>query len=78
MFEFSVIFIQATWLSENDDTSCFKLECYNLKPQGKYCSQKGGLLIYLKDRFEYDYKYKLNTYSTCEGQIIQVKMLQFK
>ncbi len=51
MFGFSVIRIQETWLSENDDTSCFKLEGYNLIPQGKSCSQKGGLLIYLKDRF---------------------------
>ncbi len=73
MFEFSAICIQETWLSENNDTSCFKLEGYNLIPQGKYCSQKGGLLIYLQDKFEYDYKYKLNTYSTWEGQIIRVK-----
>ncbi len=74
MFEFSVICIQETWLSENDDTSCFKIEGYNLIPQVKSCSQKGGLLIYLQDRFEYDYKYKLNTYSAWEGQIIQGKM----
>ncbi len=73
MFEFSVICIQETWLSENADTSCFKLKGYNLIPQGKSCNQKGGLLINLQDRFEYDYKYKLNTYSTWEGQIIQVK-----
>ncbi len=71
MLEFSVI--QETLLSKNDDTSCFKLEGYNLIPQGKSCSLKGSLLINLQDRFEYDYKYKLNTYSTLEGQIIQVK-----
>ncbi len=35
--------------------------------------QKGGLLIYLQDRFECDYKYKLNTYSTWERQIIKLK-----
>ncbi len=32
MFEFSIICLQETWLSKNDDTSCFKLECYNLIP----------------------------------------------
>ncbi len=74
MFEFNVICIQETWLSDNDDTSCFKIEGYNLIPQGKSCSQKGGLLIYLQDRFVNDYNYKLNTYSTWEGQIIQVKI----
>ncbi len=32
-----------------------------------------GLIIYLHEKFDYDYKLKLNKYVSCEGQIIQIK-----
>ncbi len=41
--------------------------------QGKSCSVKRGLIIYLHDEFKYDYKSKLNKYKTWEGQVIQLK-----
>ncbi len=47
---------------------------HKLIPQGKsQCSNKGGLVIYLHETFDYEYKFKVNKYKTCEGQIIQVK-----
>ena len=50
-----------------------ELKGYKLIPQGKSSSSKGGLIIYLHEKFEHDYKLKLNKYKTWEGQIIQVK-----
>ncbi len=41
--------------------------------QGKSCSDKGGLIIYLQDKFDYVYTSRLNNYSTWKGQIIKNK-----
>ncbi len=41
--------------------------------QGKSSSSKDGLIIYLHEKLENDYKLKLNKYKTLEAQIIQVK-----
>ena len=71
-YSFSAICIQETWLIEGEDTSQLELDGYTLISQGKYCSQKGGLIIYLNNKFEYTIKHKL-MYKTWEGQIIQVK-----
>ncbi len=50
---FSVICIQESWLSEGADTSLIQLEGYKCIPQGKCCSSKGGLIIYLHENFNY-------------------------
>ncbi len=71
-YSFSAICIQETWLEEGEDTSQLELDGYILISQGKYCNQKGGLIIYLKNKFEYTIKHILK-YKTWEGQIIQVK-----
>ncbi len=42
-------------------------------PQGKSCSIKGGLIIYLQDKLDYTYKSRLINYNILEGQIIHVK-----
>ncbi len=47
-FAFSVICIQESWLSDNDDYSQFQLEGYKCIPQGQSCSSKGGLTLYQK------------------------------
>jgi len=72
-FEFSAICIQETWLSESDDITQLKLDGYTSIPQFKSCSTKGGLFIYLHEKFNYDYKLKLNKYESWEGQFINVK-----
>ncbi len=41
--------------------------------QGRSSSTKGGLIIYLHETFDYDYKLELNKYKSWEGQIIQIK-----
>ena len=72
-YAFSAIWIQETWLIENENTSQLELEGYECISQGRSCSSKGGLLIYLSEKFEHIYKSKLTKYKTWEGQIIQVK-----
>jgi len=69
---FSAICIQESWLTDNDDTDHLKLEGYNLIPQSKHCSSKGGLIIYLHEHFQHTQKLKLK-YNSWEGQFIQVK-----
>ncbi len=72
-FEFSVICIQESWHSDRDTIDHLKLENYELIPQGKSCSSKRGLAIYLHKIFEYDTLKTLNNYQTWEGQMIQIK-----
>ena len=50
---FSAVCLQESWLSDDSDTSLFQLDGYNLISQGKRCSTRGGLIIYLKDTIKY-------------------------
>ena len=72
-YMFSAICIQESWLSEGDDTSQIQLEDYECIPQGKSCSSKGGLIIYLHENFTHEPKLRLIQYATWEGQVIQVE-----
>ena len=45
-FKLSIICLQESWLSDNDDLSLIQLTGYDCISQGKSCSSKGGLLIY--------------------------------
>ncbi len=49
-----------------------QLEGYKCIPQGKFCSSKGGLIIYLHENFKYKLKLELNNYTTWEGQCIEI------
>ena len=71
-FVFSIICLQESWFSENDDLSLIQLTGYNCISQGKSCSSKGGLLIYIDKRFDFEIKMNLNMYEQWEGQIIQI------
>ncbi len=71
--EFQVICVQETWLKDEDDTSAFEIEGYKMIPQGSSCSTKGGLMVYLLDKYEYEYKSKLTGYESWEGQIIYIR-----
>lgn len=70
--EFSAICLQESWLNEGADTSGIHIKGYNLIPQGYSCSSKGGLIIYLHERYKHVNKMKLNMFNTWEGQVIQV------
>ena len=61
-----------TCVSENDDLSFIQLTGYNCISQGKSCSSKGGLLIYIDKCFDYEIKMNLYMYEQWEGQIIKI------
>ena len=69
---FSAICLQETWLQDDVDLCLLQIDGYELISQGKICSTHGGLLIYLRQ--EYDYKIlPLNKDSEIwEGQFIEI------
>ena len=52
-FNFSVICLQASWLYEHEDSSLIELDGYNCIAQGKTCSTKGGLIMYIHKNLKY-------------------------
>ena len=71
-FKFTLIYFQECWLSENDDMCYLQLEGYQCIKQGKTCSNKGGLVVYLNKTFNYKVILSLNQYDNWEGQFIKV------
>ena len=71
-FNFSVICLQETWKADNDDFSKKKFDGYDCITQGKKCSNKGGLLIYVDNKYKSEVKMNLNTYEHWEGLMIKV------
>ncbi len=51
--EFSAIYNQESLLTDECDTSQLQLHGYQMIPQGRSCSTKGGLIIYLHELYEY-------------------------
>ena len=45
----SVIYLQETWLSSESSTSLYDLPNYQLISRGKYCSNHGGLITYVRN-----------------------------
>ena len=52
----SVICLQESWLNERDDISPFLDFRIQFNPPRKICSQHGGLITYVNDRFSYRIK----------------------
>ena len=71
-FKLRVICLQETWKADNDDFSQFFLDGYDCITQGKKCSNKGGLLIYVDNKYKSEVKMNLNTYEHWEGLMIKV------
>ena len=67
-----MICLQETWLSENDDLSPFQIEGYSCVSQGKSCSNKGGLLLYIDSKFTFETKMNFNTYQHWEGITVNI------
>ena len=49
--EISIICIQESWLSSECNVQLFELPSYQLVSKEKYCSNHGGLLIYVHNDF---------------------------
>ena len=61
-FKFSVICLQETWKSDCDDLSVYDVHGYECIAQGKHCSNKGGLMIYVDNKYKAEVKCNINMY----------------
>ena len=55
---FSVICLQETWIDETEDISPFHLQGCD----GKTCTSKEGLILYVDDQYKSKITFNLNTY----------------
>ena len=72
---FDCICIQESWLDEkacDDLHNLYQLDGYNCYPQGKYCSSKGGLMIYIKSIYKYKKVFSCPTSKIWEGLFLEV------
>ena len=60
--QLSVICLQESCISKNDDFSHIQLDGYNCITQGKTSSKKGGLIIYVDSKYTYEVIQNLNNY----------------
>ena len=51
-FKFSAICLQESWLDDKTDLSVFQIEHYNCISKPKYCSNHGGLIVYLHEKYD--------------------------
>jgi hypothetical protein len=71
-FEFSAICIQETWLHDDLDLSLLQLKHYQCISQGYRCSSHGGLMVYLRDDYNYS---RINCHpgsETWEGLFLKI------
>ena len=64
---FSLICLQERCLSDNDDLSHLHIEGYHCITQDKTCSNKGGVVIYLNNKFNFKVMLFLNQFQYWEG-----------
>ena len=70
--EFSALCFQECWISNNDDASHIQLDGYELIKQCRGCSKKGGLLIYLHEKFTHSIRLSYNASDIWEGLFIDI------
>ena len=69
---FSAIAIQETWLPENFNYALYDIPGYNAISQGYICGKKGGLIIYLQEKFTYSQRNIYTPSKHWESLIIDV------
>ena len=72
-FKFNVICLQECWIRDQTDACTFQIPGYDCVAQGKSSSERGGLITYVDNQFQYEVRQSINEYELWEGQIIQVK-----
>ena len=70
---FSAICIQETWLSTHEDLKQYELPDYKLFDQPYSCTSKGGLIIYLHNKFKHGKKINFTESNIWEGLVIEIK-----
>ena len=69
---FNAISIQETGLPDDYETNIFNIPGFKLTSKGKSASEKGGLIIYIKDSYDFTIRNKYNSSSLWEGLIIDI------
>ena len=72
-FKFNVICLHECWIRDQSDTCTFQIPGYDCVAQGKSSSERGGLITYVDNLFQYEVMQSINEYELWEGHIIQVK-----
>ena len=72
-YKFNVICLHECWIRDQSDTCTFQIPGYDCLAQGKSSSERGGLITYVDNLFQYEVRQSINEYELWEGQIIQVK-----
>ena len=70
--EIHAICLKETWLSNESDTSLLEISGFQLISQGKCCSSRAGLLIYLQNNINYKVLQICPTSTIWEGQFIEI------
>ena len=70
--EFSAIYLQETWLSDDSDTSPLQIDGYQLISQGKTCTSHEGLAIFLNNNFNFIHSRSYVKSLLWEAQFIEI------
>ena len=70
--KFNIICLQECWISAQTDLSLMQLSGYDCVSQAKCCSERGGLIMYIDNRFQHKMHLNINMYDKWEGQIVYV------
>ena len=72
-FEFSVLCFQECFINEYFDESVIQIDGYNCTSQTTNCSRKGGLVMYVLDKYSFKCKSLGSTYTGWEHQFVEVQ-----
>ena len=59
-FKFNVISLQECWISDQTDACIFQIPGYDCIAQDKSSSERGGLITYVDNLFNYEVKQSIN------------------
>ena len=72
---FDCICIQESWLDKKaceDLKNLFQIDNYECYPQEKYCSSKGGLVIYIKSNYNFEKIFTCPHSNIWEGLFLEI------
>ena len=72
-FKFNVICLQECWISDQTNVYTFQIPGSDCVAQGKSSGERGGLITYVDNLFQFEVRQSINEYELWEGHIIQVK-----
>ena len=71
-FEFSVICLQETWLSNDADLSLLQIPNYRCIAKGRSCSKHGGLIVHLHENYNQNVHVETKDSDIWEGIFVKI------